>query len=76
MSVGLVDYLKPLGVNKQAAGPQARLVLYKRVQFAYSFSDLEKLTSFGCASRLRFFASPPPLQKTKKISGLLASPAS
>jgi phosphotransferase system IIB component len=33
-------------------------VLYKIVELASSFSDLQKMTFFGCASRLRFmFAS-------------------
>ena len=29
-------------------------MLYKIVELASSFSDLQKLTFFGCASRLRF----------------------
>jgi hypothetical protein len=41
LSVDLVGCLKLLDV------------LYKAVELASSFSDLQKLTLFGCASRLR-----------------------
>jgi hypothetical protein len=51
-------------------------LLYKAVELASSFSDLQKLTFFGCASRLRFGCllakivffeyDPPKDAKTKR----------
>ena len=50
LSVDLVGCLKLLGVYKRATGPKD--MFYKAVELASSFSDLQKLTFFGCASRL------------------------
>jgi hypothetical protein len=50
LSVGLVGWLKLVGVYKGATDPKD--MLYKVVELACSFSDIQKLTYFGCASRL------------------------
>ena len=51
VSVGLVGCLMLWAYINEIRDPKD--VLYKAVELASSFSDIQKLTFFGCASRLR-----------------------
>ena len=65
LSVGLVGCLKLLGVYNELRDPKD--VFYKAVELASSFSDLQKLTFFCCASRLS--KTPFPVKTSEEHCG-------